>query len=105
MKPSKTNEQWNKVLESTRDRIEYLFSTNDIKEQAKALILGATAPIYLKMYMIERAKRLELEKKFGGIKKARELGHQTVPQNVEGKQVESDKEFLSKIFEKYAKST
>jgi hypothetical protein len=101
--PKEGNEQWNKIMAATMQRIKYLFETNDVKEQAKALILASAAPVYLKMFQIERAKRKELENKFGMIKKSNKMGKQTMPTEKPGKP--DAKKIIEETFNKYMKST
>ena len=101
--PSETNQNWNKILEATKQRIKYLFETDDLKEQAKALILGASAPVYLKMFQIERAKRKELENKLNSLVKSNKAGRQTAVQPSVKKPTTDVNAMIEEIFNKYAK--
>lgn len=53
---------WNKNVLSLHAQVQQLFEGDDYVAQAKHLIMGVAAPVYLTLYKKERAARLEAEK-------------------------------------------
>jgi len=106
IQPSENNEAQKKLFDFVKDRINYLFRTNDSYEQAKAMVLGAVAPVYLQMMIAERNKRLEVEGKIGKKASAGKIGKQVAPapNSNEGKKeaVLTVDEALNKLFSKKA---
>ena len=59
--PVEGNDAWNQHVAMLHKQVVGLFSGNDQLAQAEHLVKGVAAPVYLKLYQQERAKRIKLE--------------------------------------------
>lgn len=70
-KRSADNDKWNEGIEKIEKAAKDLLSTNDIKTQAKALMMGVASNLYLEMFQSEHQERLKLQKELESIGKVR----------------------------------
>lgn len=68
---SKSNEEYNAGVDKLINASRAIFETDDLDLQAKTLLAGVEAPIYLKMFRSERAARQKLEKEIGILNKGK----------------------------------
>jgi hypothetical protein len=93
------NEARNELVKKVIGSAQNLFNSNDGERQAKAMLLGVAAPIYLHMLHMERTARLKLEgelaRRFG--KTPSVTGSTSASQSKDGKPEAMDSETAAKM--------